>query len=131
MQPTPVRLSLVRRSTSDARPPYVLVRLGAIDDRFPPLEDSVVFRDLLLNYGLAGVEGLFLLLQNERGSVPRMTMVKEGIARPGEAIDVSQFADTNLWLQINLERKLAGQLREFLYQPSDTRLYLARLTQSR
>ena len=42
--------------------------------------------------------------------------------RPGERIDLRDFGQADLWLEIKMEPTWLGQLRQFLYQPATVRL---------
>jgi hypothetical protein len=107
---------------SPAAPEFVMFSLGGIDRRFPPLEDAMVLRHLLINYEPAGSEGAFLLLKSKAVESRRLTLLREGSVRPGERIDLKDFGDTNLWLEIVLEPTWSGRLREFLYRPPTVRV---------
>ncbi len=107
---------------SSAAPQYVMFSLAPIDRRFPPLEDAMVLRDLLLNYEPAGAEGEFLLLKCKSAYAPRLRLLGQGAVRAGERIDLSGHGGTDLWLEIDLKPTLLGQLREVFYQPATVRL---------
>ena len=107
---------------SGKAPQYVLATLEPIDQRFPPLEDSLLFRDLLINYDLRGIEGGFLLLHVRAHENPRLTLLSEATVRPGQQIALNSFGETNLWLQINVEPAPIGRLRQLLYQSPKPRL---------
>ena len=103
-------------------PEYVLFNLQAIDARFPALEDSLLLRDLLANYGPVIREGGYLLLRRKSATPVQMTLLKEGNIGPGEKIDLPSQGSADLWLEIELYPTLFGRLRQFLYKPSDTQL---------
>jgi hypothetical protein len=107
---------------SQNAPAYVMFSLGAIDRRLAPLEDSLVLRDLLLNYAPAGDEAGFLLLKCESTAPPHLRLLREGTVRLGEPIDLRDLAKTNLWLEIGLDPTLLGRLRQFLYRPPVVRI---------
>jgi hypothetical protein len=107
---------------SGLAPEYVMFSLGAIDRRFPPLEDAMVLRDLLFNYELVGAEDEFLLLKRKFWHSPRLKSRREGMVRPGERIDLRAFAGADLWLEIELKPTWLGRLRQVLYQPPAVRL---------
>jgi hypothetical protein len=107
---------------SPAAPDYVLFRLYALDRKFPPLEDAPVLRTLLANYQPLTTEGPFILLKSVTTGPPVASLVREGTARPSQAIDLREFADTDLWLEISLEPSLLGRLRQVLYRPPTVRL---------
>jgi hypothetical protein len=107
---------------SGAAPEYVMFCLGPIDRKFPPLEDAMLLRYLLLNYEPAGAEGEFLLLKSKSAQATRLELVREGVVRPGERIELSGLGNANLWLEIDLKPTLLGRLRQILYRSSEVRL---------
>ena len=107
---------------SPAAPEYVMFGLGAIDHRFAPLEDALVLRDLLINYEPVGGEGDFVLLKARSADPARLGLLREGVVRPGERIDLRDFGSANLWLEITLAPSLTGRLRELFYRPPPVRL---------
>jgi hypothetical protein len=112
-----------RAFASNAAPEFVLFNFEAIDGRFPPLEDARVLRTLLSDYTLVGAEAPFLLLKHQTSSVPRMTLLREGVVRPDEPISVGEYGDVDLWLEISLAPSMEGRLRQAIYKP--TEVYLA------
>jgi hypothetical protein len=111
---------------SKAAPDYVLFELDAIDKRFPPLEDAMVLRDLLINYERVEAEGHFLLFKSRAAARPKMTLVREDTARPGERIALSALGDANLWMEIRVEPTLAGKLLRFVYKSPPVNLWVWR-----
>jgi hypothetical protein len=107
---------------SPAAPQFMLFELGALDRKFPTLEDARVLRDLLINYALAGTDGRFLLLKAKSTEPPRLTLLREGSFRPGQTIDLGGQDDAGLWLEIELRPSLTGRVRQFLYRPPTVRL---------
>jgi hypothetical protein len=101
---------------SDKGPQYVLATLEPIDQRFPPLEDALLLRDLLINCNLNAIEGGFLLLQSKSHEKPRLTLLREGTVGPGHPIDLSPYGDANIWLEVDVEPAAIGRLRQLLYQ---------------
>jgi hypothetical protein len=113
-----------RHYEGDGAPQFVLFNLAPIDSRFPPLEDSHVLRRLVTDYTTVGSEGPLLLLKRRSESIAplRLTIVQEGVIRPGEPIDVSRSGGADLWLEIHLEATTRGKLRAFLAKPAEVRL---------
>jgi hypothetical protein len=107
---------------SPEAPEYVIFALGPTDRRFPPLEDAMVLRDLLLNFEPAGAESNCLLLKRKSLGSPRLKLLREGTVRPGEQINLKDFSGADLWLEISLEPTLPGRLRQFFYRPPTVRL---------
>jgi hypothetical protein len=107
---------------SSAAPEYVMFSLGPIDRKFPPLEDAMVLRDLLMNYEPVSAEGEFVLLKSKATHAPGLKLLGQGTVRPGERIDLRGYSGADFWLEIDLEPTLLGWLRQVLYQPSTVRL---------
>ncbi|HOX55710.1 MAG TPA: hypothetical protein P5205_08800 [Candidatus Paceibacterota bacterium] len=107
---------------SKAAPEYVLFRLFALDRKFPSLEDAMVLRTLLANYQPIAAEDRFLLLRRIGTKRPVLSLVREGTVQPGQAIDLREFGNTDLWLEISLQPTLLGRLRQALYRPPTVRL---------
>jgi hypothetical protein len=107
---------------SPAAPEFVLFQLYALDRKLAPLEDAPLLRTLLANYQPIATEGCFVLLQRVAARPPVVSLVREGTVRPGQAIDLREFGDTDLWLEISLEPTLLGRLRQVFYRPPTVRL---------
>ena len=107
---------------SEAAPDFVIFKLEPLDQRFPPLEDSRVLRELLTNYELAGSEGDYLLLRKKLTANLRMTLVRKGELHAGEKLDLQSFSDAMLWIEIELRPTLYGRLLTFFYKPPKTTL---------
>ena len=103
-------------------PEYVLFNLTPIDGKFPPLEDALVLRDLLINYKPVAAEGVFLLLDWRASARPRLTLVREGTVRSGEAIGLKEWGDAAIWIEILVEPTWLGRAREFAYKSPTVRL---------
>jgi hypothetical protein len=112
-----------RAFASTAAPEFVLFNLGSIDGRFPPLEDARVLRTLLRDYALVNADGPFLLLKHQSVSAPLMTLLHEGPMRADEPINLEEYGDVDLWLEISMKASVEGRIREALYKPPE--VYLA------
>ncbi|HZV34832.1 MAG TPA: hypothetical protein VFB72_09695 [Verrucomicrobiae bacterium] len=108
-------------SSADA-PEYVLFNLQALDGRYAPLEDSFILRDFLSNYEMVSREADYLLLQKRRTQKIRTTLLKEGTAALGEKIDLHNYHEEHLWIEIELEPTLFDRSLKFLYKPRETEL---------
>ena len=106
---------------SRAAPEHVLFKLYALDRKFPPLEDAPLLRTLLANYQPLAIEGEFVLLKRVAAKPPILSLIREGTVRPGQAIDLREFGDTDLWLEVSLEPTLLGRLRQAFYRPPTVR----------
>lgn len=107
---------------SSAAPEYVLFELLPLDRKWPSLEDGYVLRNLLVNYEPVASEQNFILFQARSAEAPRLTLLKAGAVRPGEAIDLSGCGDANLWLEIDLKPSFLGRVRQLLARPATVRL---------
>ena len=103
-------------------PTYSLFCLEPIDERFPPLEDSLLLRDLLFNYEPVGNEGPFLALKHRDSASARLRLAREGTLEPGQLLDLRDQGIANLWLELELAPTLLGRARSLAYQPAEVRL---------
>jgi hypothetical protein len=110
-------------SSSNA-PEYVLFDLRPMDNRFPPLEDAFLLRDLLLNYGPVLSEGNYLLLRQRSVQHVPLTLIHEGRARLGEKVNLPDDQKGLLWLEIEVQPSAFDRLRAFLYRPGETQLVI-------
>jgi hypothetical protein len=101
-------------------PEFVLFNLASIDGRYPPLDDSYALRNLLINYVPVDGEGPFLLLKRQGFVPPEMTLLREETVAPGERIDLTEFGDVDVWMEITVTPSLPGRMRSFLSQPAET-----------
>ena len=109
---------------SKSAPHFVLFQLVGMDRKFPPLEDALLLRHLLINFVPEATEGPFLLLKSKSAEPARLKLLREGTARPSQQIDLAGFGDSDLWMEVNLEPTLIGGLKQFFYQSSKVRLVL-------
>jgi len=119
---------------SPRAPEFVLFELGAVDRKFPVLEDAMLLRCLLCNNTMITNEGRFLLLKAVSRAPAKLELLREGVVRAGERIflahgneAVSAAASmpsptSNIWLEIQLEPSFSGRLRRFFYRPPTVRL---------
>jgi hypothetical protein len=107
---------------SSAAPRYVLFNLSPIDRKLPALEDARVFRTVLNNYVLVDTEGPFLLLKKASIRPPVVTLLREGTARPGEPISLSE-GEAAIWLEVELAATPLGELRHIFFKTP--KVYLA------
>jgi hypothetical protein len=99
-----------------AAPEYVLFDLSPIDHKFPPLEDALVFRDLIFNYSWIDHEKNFLLLSQQSEAQPVLTLLQAGEIPVDGKIPLEDFGTTNLWLEISVQPTPRGRVRQFLYK---------------
>jgi hypothetical protein len=109
---------------SNAAPDFIVFHLAPADGRFPPLEDSMVFRDLLINYQPIVTEEQFILLKSTGVTVPKVSMVREGDVPFGGQISLAAEGDANLWFEIDVEPTFIGSLLRFVYKPPPLSLWV-------
>ena len=114
--PTLMRLNTSYFASPQA-PEFVLFRLSSLDQRVPALDDAMLLREILCRYELVDGEDTFLLLRNTGTKASRITLLREGVIRPGEPIILPKERD--LWLKIQVQPKLVGRLRGLFYRPSE------------
>jgi len=108
--------------SSSRAPDFILFNLSPIDHRFPPLEDSLLLRDLLSNCELVDREGRFLLLKLVDFSFPRLKLLREDVVAPGTPIGLEEYGKANIWMEISLAPTMAGKIRQLAYKSSELRL---------
>jgi hypothetical protein len=110
---------------SVAAPQYVLFRLMAMDRKFPPLEDALLLRHLLINYAPVASEGPFLLLKSKRAESADLKLLRAGTIQTGQPLSLVEYNEGNLWLELDLTETFLGRLRHILYQPAKSRLVIS------
>jgi hypothetical protein len=113
-----LRLSKLNEQSYLRNPPQcVLFCLEPLEHKFPPLEDSLLLRHLLINYELADQEEPFLLLKAKTSEAARLSLLKQGESPLHEPLDLRPFGEANLWLELDLKPSFLGKLREWFYRP--------------
>jgi len=69
-----------------------------------------------------GAEGRFLLLKAKSSEAPRLTLLREASTTAGQPIDLGDYGDADLWLELTLEPSWTGRLRQFFYRPPIVRV---------
>jgi len=107
---------------SPTAPEFVLFELNPIDRKFPPLEDALVLLHLLINYEPAEAEGPFLLLRARARNAPELTLLHEGTVKLGERMSLTDYGESDLWLEIDPIPTLIGRAKKAVYKASKLRL---------
>jgi hypothetical protein len=107
---------------SKEAPEYVLFELAGIEHRFPALDDSFALRTLLANYALVTPEKGFLLLKRRNSTVPKLKLLREGSVKSGERLDLGQYPEQNLWLEMEVKPTWWGRALKLIYRPLPVRL---------
>ncbi|MGE3332600.1 MAG: hypothetical protein AB7I36_03080 [Rhodospirillaceae bacterium] len=103
---------------SERAPQTFLFKIAPINGRFPALEEGALWPDLLRLYDAAPVEHGYTALT--RRAVPRevsLEPIHETRVSFGQAVDISQWNDAVLWLELDLEPSWLGRLRNLLFKP--------------
>lgn len=99
-------------------PDHLLFEIGAIDQRFPSLEDGAMWPEILARYQLAEVGARYLLLN--RRPIPRqsiLTTLREVTVPFGEKVVLSPLPDENIWVEVDTQPSLIGKLAAILTRP--------------
>ena len=105
-------------------PRYVLLSLRTIDGRYPPLEDALALRELLLRYEPVLEERRHLLLRFREQAQTRLELVRQGHFALGEALPLDLPAESNFWIELEVLPTLAGRLVSLVYKPARVGLAL-------
>jgi hypothetical protein len=108
--------------SSSAAPDFVLFQLTPIFDRFPPLEDALVLRRLLLDYRPVDSEGPFILLKAQEQIPPSLEVLREGTLRPGDLLSMRDWLNSDIWISLEMQPTLPGSIRSFFYKPPKVEL---------
>lgn len=123
---TPRLARLNRDFFESARAPeFVLFKLHGVDGRLETMDDALVIDLLTWRYAYLFSERGFSVWQ--RKPAPAMAIanhapIRTVTARIGERIDLSDLRGQNLWVRIEYELNILGQLRRFLFKPPLVRL---------
>lgn len=113
---------------SDQAPEYVLVKIQTIDERAPMMDDSIVMNIIVHRYAYAASEKGFQLWKRNPGAFDANTIqpVSQRTAevRFGESYSLADLHGQPVWLKVDVELSLLGQIRRFLYKPSTVTLRL-------
>ena len=108
---------------SKSAPEYVLFRLFARSTRNSHRwKTRRCLRALLANYAPLITEARFVLLKRTATHHHSFRWPAMETVPLGQAIDLREFGDTDLWLEIALEPSWLGRLRQVLYRPPTVRL---------
>ena len=103
-------------------PDYVLFELAALEHRWPPLDDALALRALVINYELVADEPPFLLLKRKSARPAALTLIQEGTASWSEVIPLPDHETNGLWAEIEVEPSLSGRFVNAVYRPAVVRL---------
>ncbi len=109
-------------------PPFVLLSLVPIDNRFPMTCDSQTLLHLLRDYRLRSTEGEYLLLKRrpapKRERRNRKVLAERRFAL-GEVVDLGRFADRPYLVELDIRPTAIGRLMKLVYRyPPDLNLHV-------
>ena len=107
---------------SSEPPRFVLFELNATDEKFPTLEDAWLLRHLLINYKSVAEEKSLILLQAQSAQPCKLTLLREGRVELSQRIDVKEFGESPLWLEIEVRPTFLGRLRDLVFASPVVRL---------
>jgi len=110
-------LNLAFFQSSD-RPSYLLFNMETIDSRYVTMDDAAILPYVFKNYDLVGQEGKFLLLRAKKESpidVP-MKLIHEQTTSFNTKIDLSDWHNVPLLMQVDVKPTFVGRLTTFVYQ---------------
>ncbi len=103
---------------SKHRPKWLAYQVGAIDGRFPLLEDATVLPYILCNYQLEIQEHDFLFFHDTgRFDAVHPSLLHKIQLAFGKRLSLSQFGGDPLVMNVYMERTLLGRMIGFFYQP--------------
>jgi hypothetical protein len=117
---TPYLLSLNKAwFQGPGAPPYLLVSLGPIDDRFPSLEDGPALLEILARYEPALREKHFLLLKRRQAVSPSLewNVARQETVKFGEEFAVSSAPGMLQALTVKMRPSWWAQIAATLYKP--------------
>lgn len=101
-------------------PEFVLFGIDPLDKRFPTLEDSQVLNLILRDYRPLFMEKGFLLLKRHPRHADPIAHAKPPVLTKevtiGELVALQPLSENNLFLSVNLQKSLLGQLSTLFFQ---------------
>ena len=102
-------------------PEFVICAIGTIDGRTVVQDDALALRALLDNYHPVLVEKDLLLFQQNSAPLLAHAAKKplaEFTVHFGELTSLEAWKDEMVWMEVEVQRSLAGKLLAFLYKPA-------------
>jgi hypothetical protein len=90
-------------------PEYVLFQINKAPGHFPPSDDTLVLRQLAMNYKPCAAEGPFVLLKTNAPGDIRIDLITSGRAAANEPISIPQGKEC-LWAEITPPRHFLRRL---------------------
>ena len=100
------------------RPSYLLFNTETIDSRYVTLDDATALPYILRNYDLAGQDGKFLILRSKEGPPidVHMKLIHEETVSFDKKINLSEWNNVPLIMQVDVKPTFVGRLMTFIYQ---------------
>ncbi|MBI4851623.1 MAG: hypothetical protein HY819_07500 [Acidobacteria bacterium] len=101
-------------------PENILFRIETIDNRYPSLEDSLSWPELLTNYDIKEIlaRDSFMLMQKSNSSRNcSFTPQKDVLTKFNQPIEVASINNTRVWIKIKINRNTLGIITSKFYQP--------------
>lgn len=104
-------------------PQAIYFHSGAIDDRYPTMEDSLAWRSLLTHYAPSSVADEYLILSHrERPADYELKPILDRSIRTNETLDIPSVPGGLIWAELQVQRTLTGRLLDLLYRKSKMNL---------
>ncbi|MBP8257452.1 MAG: hypothetical protein KAX37_09015 [Opitutaceae bacterium] len=122
-------------ASSDA-PECVMLRLKAIDKRYPGQEDSLALLEVARRYNVVDVTPAHALLRRKVPDAPTSRAIEGkvliGTSHPafGETFSVPQAIGQAIWMEVDLRPTFFGRLNAFLYHAYQPQMVATRSDRS-
>jgi hypothetical protein len=107
---------------SERAPEFVVLRLGAIDGRYPGQEDSLALAELARRYEISLRENTYTLLRRKpASSIPSAsapTLLDELTPHYGRDLAVPDGGKHPVWIEVDFRPTWLGRLHTFIYHAS-------------
>ncbi|MEB0047230.1 MULTISPECIES: hypothetical protein [unclassified Pseudomonas] len=105
--------------TGENPPDNIIFKLEPIDGRLPSLEDGASWATIINNYVPSRLDEDFLYLKKQQGNdtVGDVSVLSSVTFNLGQRVDLPD-TDKPIFVEINVERSLAGKLANLLYKTS-------------
>ncbi len=116
---TPDLIERNRAAISGPRAPdTILFEIDTVDGRYPSLDEGALWPDLLRLYDITNFESGYAVLKRRASprNVALADLHQDSVAF-GQDMDVAQWADGLLWVELDIRPTLLGRLRSFLFKP--------------
>jgi hypothetical protein len=109
-------------------PVNVLFAVEPWSNRYPNLDDALMWPILLTRFDIVDVRGQYLLLKPTRAREYRLHSLREVDARLGEDVGVPLGGSDLIWVSIDVQPSILGYLNAILFKPPPIFLETSMLT---